>query len=93
MGTFILVPITIFAGPTTLFCGFAIFSFTHIVGITPGADDEVDEVGVRANEGKAAGVYGTGLGARDGMWGPGIKVGSDKELTEVGRMAESGVVR
>ena len=25
------------------------------------------------------------LGARDGMWEPGIKVGSDKELTEVGR--------
>ena len=26
--------------------------------------------------------------ARDGTCGPGIKVGSNKELTEVGRMAE-----
>ena len=41
-------------------------------------------------------MYGTGftaeslarVGVRDGMQGPGIKVGSDKELIEVGRMAE-----
>ena len=29
------------------------------------------------------------VGVRDGVWGPGIKVGSDKEMMEVGRMVES----
>ena len=87
------------------------FSFTHIQGITLDAGEEVDEVaggvggmsvdkrgevGDRASEGHAAGVYGRGftpgslarVGAKDGTWGPRIKVGFDKELIEVGRMAE-----
>ena len=41
-------------------------------------------------------MYGTGFATgslarvrtRDGTWGSGIKVGSDKELTEVGKMME-----
>jgi len=45
-----------------------------------------------ANEGHAAGVYGTGFTAGSlvemGHGGPGIKVRSDKELKEVGRMTE-----
>ena len=43
-------------------------------------------------------MYGTGftmgclarVGASDGMWVPGIEVGSDKELMDVGRMAKIG---
>ena len=58
--------------------------------------DKRGEVGDRASEGHAAGVYGRGftsgslarVGAKDGTWGPRIKVGFDKELIEVGRMAE-----
>ena len=56
----------------------AIFSLTHVEGITLGAGEEVDEVaggaggmgvdgigevGDRASEGQAAGVYGTGVTA------------------------------
>ena len=56
----------------------------------------IGEVHDRTSEGQAAGVYGacftTGSlarkGARGGTRGTGNKVGSDKELTEVGRMAE-----
>ena len=58
--------------------------------------NRIGEVGDRVNEGQAAMVYGTGftvgslarIGARDGSWRPGIKVGSDKQLMEIGRMAE-----
>ena len=58
--------------------------------------DRIGEIGDRACEGQAAGVYGTGFtagylagkGARGGTKGTGNKVGSDKELMEVGRMAE-----
>ena len=72
-----------------------IFSFTHIEGITLGAGEEVDEVaggaggmgvdrigevGNRASQGQAAGVYGAGftveslarVGARSGTMGTGI---------------------
>ena len=56
----------------------------------------IGEVGNRASEGQAAGVYGAsvtaeslaGNGARGEMRGTGNKVGSDKELMEVGRVAE-----
>jgi hypothetical protein len=91
--------------------GQTIFSLTHIEGITLIAGEEVDEVaggasgmgvdrigevGDRASEGNAAGVYGTGFtegslarkAARGGTRGTGNKVSSDKELTEVGRMWE-----
>ena len=58
--------------------------------------DGIGEVGDRASEGPASGVYGagfiagslTGKGARVGNKGTGKKVSSDKELLEVGRMAE-----
>jgi hypothetical protein len=91
--------------------GRTIFSFTHIEGIILGAGEVIEqvagggsgmgvdgagEVGDRAREGQAAGVYRTGftagsltrVGARNGMWELGIEVGFDKEFTEVGRMAE-----
>jgi hypothetical protein len=58
--------------------------------------DMIGEVSDRASEGQAAGVYWAGFtagslarkGARGGMRGTGNKVGSDKELMEVGRMVE-----
>ena len=58
--------------------------------------DGIGEVGGWASEGQAAGMYGAGFtagslagkGARDGMRGTGNKVSFDKELMEVGRMAE-----
>ena len=58
--------------------------------------DGIDEAGDRASEGQAAGVYRTGFtvgslvgkGARGGTRGMGNKVSFDKELMEVGRMAE-----
>ena len=60
--------------------------------------DGISEVGDWASEGQADGVYGAGFtvgflarkGARDGKSEMGNKVSSDKELTEVGRMAEGG---
>jgi hypothetical protein len=56
--------------------------------------DKIVEVIDRDNEGQAAGVYRAGftlrslarVGVRGEMSGPGIKISSDKELTEVGRM-------
>ena len=59
--------------------------------------DRIGEVDDRASEGQAAGVSGAGFtagslegkGARSGMRGTGNKVSFDKELMEVGRMAES----
>jgi hypothetical protein len=56
--------------------------------------DRIGEVGDRASEGQAAGVYGSGfttgslerVGASGGMRGMRIKVSSDKELMEVGRI-------
>ena len=53
-------------------------------------------LGDRASEGQASGVYGAGFtagsqarkGARSGTRVMGNKVSSDKELMEVGRMAE-----
>ena len=53
--------------------------------------DRIGEIGDRANEGQAAGVYGAGFttgslarkGARSGTRGTGNKVSSDRELTEV----------
>ena len=92
--------------------GQTIFSLTHREGITLGTGKEVDEVaggasgmgvdgigelGDRASEGQAAGVYGAGFtagslagkGARGGTRsGTGDKVSIDKELMEVGRVAE-----
>ena len=88
-----------------------IFGFTHIEGIMLVAGKEVDqvaggasgmgvdrinEVGDRASEEQAAGVYGAdftagslaGKGTRGGTWGTGNKVSFDKELMEVRRMAE-----
>ena len=85
-----------------------ISSLAHIEGITLGAGEEVDEVageasgmgvdgigevGDRASEGQAAGVFGADFtagslarkGARGGLRGMANKVSSDKELTEVGR--------
>ena len=78
--------------------GQTIFSSTHLEGITLGIGEEVDEfsggasgmgvdsvgeVGDRASEGQAAGVYAAGftrtlasIGARNGTWGLGIKDGS-----------------
>jgi hypothetical protein len=79
--------------------GQTIFCFTHIEGTTLGIGEEVDEVaggasgmvmdripevGDRANEGQAAGVYVTGfragsppkVGVRDGSWGPGRNFGT-----------------
>ena len=55
--------------------------------------DEIDEICNRTSEGQAARVYGAGFtagslpgkGAKGGM---GNKVSFDKELMEVGRMAE-----
>ena len=52
--------------------------------------DRIGEIGDRASEGQATGVYGTGFttislarkGARSGLMGTG-NVSSDKELTEV----------
>jgi hypothetical protein len=51
---------------------------------------------VTASVGQAAGMYGTSftvgswvrVGARDSLWGPGIKVSFYKGLVEVGRMVE-----
>ena len=79
-------------------------SLSHIEGITLGASEEVGEVAGgargmgadrigeiddRAREGQAAGVYGGGFTARKGdRSGLSNKVSSDKELMEVGRMAE-----
>ena len=91
--------------------GQTISSLAHIKRITLGAGEEVDEVvggasgmgvdgigevGDRASEGQAAGLYGAGFtawylagkGARGGMRGMENKVGFDKELMEVGRMVE-----
>jgi hypothetical protein len=55
--------------------------------------DRIDEVGDRTSEEHAAGVYGAGFTAgslaRKGVRGPGFKVSSGKELTEVGRMTEN----
>jgi hypothetical protein len=56
--------------------------------------DKIGEIGDRASEGQATGVYGAGFtvgpltrkGARGGLRGTGNKVISDKELVEVGRM-------
>ena len=58
--------------------------------------DRIGEVGDSAGEEQAAGMYGADLtakslarlGARDGMRGTGIKVRSDKELTEIGVITE-----
>ena len=58
--------------------------------------NRIGEIGDRASEGQAAGVYGAGFtagplareGARGGLRGMGNKVSSGKELTEIGRMAE-----
>jgi hypothetical protein len=89
----------------------SVFHLPHIKGITLGAGEEIDEVargscgtgtdrigeiGDRASEGQAAGVYGAGFTvgslarkvARGRLRGTTKKVCSDKELTEVGRMAE-----
>ena len=86
------------------------FSLAYTEGITLGAGEEVDrvaggaggmgvdglgEVGDRASERQAAGVYGAGFTAgplagkeaRITTRGTGSKVSSDKELM-VGRMAE-----
>ena len=60
--------------------------------------DRIGEIGDRASKGKAAGGYGPGFtaeplarkGARGGLRGMGNKFSSDKEFTEVGRMAEVG---
>ena len=56
-------------------------------------EDRIGEVGDRASEGQAARVFGAGFteeslaskGARGGTRGTGNKVGSNKELMEVGR--------
>ena len=65
--------------------------------------DRIGEVGDRASERQAAGVYGTcytagslaGKGARGRTRGMGNKVGSDKELMEVGgagkKVASGGI--
>ena len=74
--------------------GQIIFNFTHIEGITLDTGEEVDDVGggpsgmvsVRVSEAQAAGVYGAGftveslarVGARERIWGLGIKIGSNK---------------
>ena len=78
--------------------GQTVFSLAHIKGITLGAGEEVDEVargaigmdadrigevGDRASEGKAAGVYGAGFtvarkGVRGGTRGTGNKVKFEK---------------
>ena len=58
--------------------------------------NRMGEVGDRAIEGQAAGVYGAGftagslarIGARGGMRGTGNKISSDKELMEIGNMIE-----
>ena len=58
--------------------------------------DRIGDVGDRASKGKAVQVHGTGftagslarVGTRGGTRGPGIKVISEKELTEVGRMKQ-----
>ena len=59
--------------------------------------DGIGKVGDWASEGQAAGVYGAGFtvgslagkGARGGKRRMGNKVSFEKELMEVGRMAES----
>ena len=64
-------------------------------GVT-GIVDRISEVGDRANEVQTAGVHGTGfiagslarVDAGDGMRWLGIKVGSDKELAEVGTIGK-----
>ena len=58
--------------------------------------DGIGEVGDRASEGQAAGVYGAGFtagslagkGARGGIRGTGDKISIDKEFMEVGRVVE-----
>ena len=58
--------------------------------------DRIGKVGDQASEGQGARVYGAGFragslagkGAKGGTRATGNKVSSDKELTEVGRMAE-----
>ena len=58
--------------------------------------DRIGEVGDRASEGQAAGMYGAGFTsgslagkeARGGTRGTGNKVSFDNELMEVWRMAE-----
>ena len=69
----------------------------EVAGRASGMDlDRIGEVGDQASEGQAAGVYGAGFtagslarkGAKIGTRGMGNKVSSDKELMEVGRMAE-----
>ena len=62
-------------------------------GVSGMAVDKIGEVDDRANEAQATGVFGSGfimgsqamVGARGGTI---IKVSSDKESTEIGRMAE-----
>ena len=56
----------------------------------------IGEVVDRASKGQAAGVYKTGLTegflarleVKDGIWGLGIKVSSNKELTKIRGMVE-----
>ena len=81
------------------FNGWTVFSVSHIVGITLGAGEKVDEVaggtsdmgedrmgelGDRFSEEQAAGVYGAGFTAGN----MGNKINFNKELTEFGRMVE-----
>ena len=61
------------------------------------AVDRVGEVGNRASEEQSTWVYGasfynwiSGKVGVMGTWGLEIEVGSDMELTEMGRMAECG---
>ena len=56
--------------------------------------DGIGEVGDRASEGQATGVYGAGFTAGKGArGGTRTKVSSDKELMEVGKKVASGGIR
>ena len=95
-------PVAIHSSGQTIFSFIHIEGITQGVGeevdgLAGGASsvcvDRIDEVGDRASEVHTSGVYGTcftaGSLARVGAkHGPGLKVGSDKQLTEVGRMVE-----
>jgi hypothetical protein len=50
--------------------------------------DRIGEVGCSISERQAAGVVSSKGRSQGREWGPGIKVGSDEKLMEVGKMAE-----
>ena len=71
--------------------GQTVFIRSHIEGITLGAGEEVDEVGDRASEGQAAGVYGAGFTLRS-LARKGTRVGTGKyEIRDLSELLLSAI--